>query len=150
MPKLREKVKIWDRELTLRNSPMTFNLYRQEFDSSLMKDLTELMNISQIFDEPENINDDPEDFNDVDINRIGEQYEASEEMVFGILKVVYIMNKTEHRKDKDFPDYEDWLEEFENFELIEIEWFERVFGVIEDAFFPDIERGGTEKASKTD
>lgn len=151
MSKYRHTVEIWGKDITLRTSGLAPKVYRDEFGSSLTGDYTNVAR--SFFGEAEKMKkydgfDNVEENAEKIIEEFGEDLDRVEEVVYGILQIAYALNKTDNFGDRDFPTYEEWLDDFETMDLAEVIWLPEVITVITDGYFRKGKRRGSGKTSE--
>lgn len=112
-------VKIGDKEVGLKGTPLALLYYRQEFKTDLLGDLTKFSKINK---------DDLSDFDSI-----------------ALLRLAWAMAKADNGVGKQFPNFTAWLEELDSFDLSDQDM---ILSIIEEAqagFF----RGGGGKVTAT-
>jgi hypothetical protein len=104
-------VKIGDKELGLRATPLALLYYKQAFDKDLIEDLVSFQNMAEI----EN-----GDFSGFDSVKI--------------LQICYAMNKADNF-GKQFPDFEKWLSKLDSIDLADQEFMLAIIEEATDGFF---------------
>src|SRR5690554_3087866 len=104
-------VKIGEKELGLRATPLALLYYKQEFDKDLIEDLISFQNMAEI----EN-----GDFSGFDSVKI--------------LQICYAMNKADNF-GKQFPDFEKWLSKLDSIDLADQEFMLAIIEEATDGFF---------------
>ena len=139
---LLNKVNIWGRELVLRTSGLAPKVYRDIFGASLTGDFIGIADdCFELGEKLQNIKDD-------DFSKYSKELGDYEEVSYSLLNIVYALNKTGNY-GKDFPDYDEWLNEFETMDLTEADWIIEVVTVMQDGYFPDGLPGGSKKTKPT-
>ena len=118
------KIKIGEKELGLKASPLALFYYQKEFGTDLMNDLMSLQNMADI-DE-----DNLAGFDSVKL-----------------LQIIYAMNKANNFK-KEFPNFEDWLNDLEYIDLGEPEFMVEAMEEATAGFFRSLEAEYQEKAAE--
>jgi len=111
-------VKIGDKELGLRATPLALLYYKQEFDTELISDLVSLQDMAGIEDG---------DFSNFDSLKI--------------LQICYAMNKADNF-GKQFPGYEKWLSELNSIDFANEDFMMGVISEASDGFFRSAGIGG--------
>ncbi|MFW6121847.1 MAG: hypothetical protein ACOC80_13260 [Petrotogales bacterium] len=117
-----KKLKINNKEIGLRASPLALLFYQQNFDSDLIADLAK--------------------FQEENMEKISEGDFGNFSSV-KLLQMAWAMNKAA-KYPKDFPTFEEWLESFDSFQVTNAKF---IMGIIEEAtdgFF----RSGKESGGK--
>ena len=104
-------VKIGNKEIGLRATPLALLYYKQEFDKDLIEDLISFQNMAEI----EN-----GDFSGFDSVKI--------------LQICYAMNKADNF-GKQFPDFEKWLSKLDSIDLADQEFMLAIIEEATDGFF---------------
>jgi hypothetical protein len=142
MAKLRREIEIWGRKLGLRASPLAPVVYRQEFGTSLTGDILQLIELEKLGKKMQKIGNDIEK-NPDKITSYIDEFASIEEVMLGLLKVVYALNRTDNY-GKNFPEFHSWLDQFGYVDFTDAEWAEEVVSIIVDGFF----RQGGSKGDK--
>lgn len=133
-------VKMGEKEIGLKASPLALLYYKQEFKTDLLGDLIKLSgnlakvggDLIKLAELAEKGNNDV-NMNDLDLDAI-----AAELDTVAILKLVWAMNKASEGPGKPFPGFESWLEGLEVFDLTDQTFIGMVMREAMDGFF----RGG--------
>ena len=112
-------VKIGEKELGLRATPLALLYYKQEFDKDLIEDLVSFQNMAEI----EN-----GDFSGFDSVKI--------------LQICYAMNKADNF-GKQFPDFEKWLSKLDSIDLADQEFMLAIIEEATNGFFRSAGAGGS-------
>ena len=121
-----KKVEINDRKIGLRASPMALLFYQQNFDSDLIADLSKFQeeNIEKI------TKGDFSNFNSVEL-----------------LQMAWAMNKAA-KYPEQFPTFEEWLEQFESFQVTNAEFIMGIIQEATDGFFRSEKKSGGKPEEK--
>ena len=133
-------VKMGEKEIGLKATPLALLYYKQEFKTDLLGDLIKLAgnlaksggDLIKLAELAEKGNNDV-NINDLDLDAI-----AAELDTVAILKLVWAMNKASEGPGKPFPGFESWLEKLEVFDLTDQTFIGTVIREAMDGFF----RGG--------
>jgi hypothetical protein len=136
-------VKMGEKEIGLKATPLALLYYKQEFKTDLLGDLIrlagnlaksggDLIKLAELAEKSSN----EVNINDLDLDAI-----AAELDTVAILKLVWAMNKTSEGPGKSFPNFEAWLDNLEVFDLTDQTFIGTVMREAMDGFF----RGGTRK-----
>ena len=120
-----KKIKIGDKELGLRATPLALLYYNQEFDKDLMEDLVSLQDMADISE------DDLSGFDTVKI-----------------LKIAYAMNKADNY-GKSFPGFEQWLSDIDSIDFGDPEWIMEIVNEAMEGFFRSAKEESEQKAKKS-
>lgn len=102
-------IKIGDKEIGLKASPLALLYYQQDFKKDLIADLMSLQGLTKFAEG---------------------DYSALNSVLF--LQILYVLNKA-YNFGKKFPDFNRWLAEFDSIDLMEI--IPELVEEIEDGFF---------------
>jgi hypothetical protein len=133
-------VKMGEKEIGLKASPLALLYYKQEFKTDLLGDLIklagnlaksggDLIKLAELAEKSSN----EVNINDLDLDAI-----AAELDTVAILKLVWAMNKTSEGPGKSFPNFEAWLDNLEVFDLTDQTFIGAVMQEAMNGFF----RGG--------
>jgi hypothetical protein len=140
-------VKMGEKEIGLKATPLALLYYKQEFKTDLIGDLIklagnlaksggDLIRLAELAEKGSNeIN-----VNDLDLDAI-----AAELDTVVILKLVWAMNKASEGPGRSFPGFESWLDGLEVFDLTDKAFIGNVLAEAMDGFF----RGGIGKPKPT-
>jgi|LFRM01.1.fsa_nt_gb hypothetical protein len=117
-------VKIGDKELGLRATPLALLYYKQAFDKDLIEDLVSFQNMAEI----EN-----GDFSGFDSVKI--------------LQICYAMNKADNF-GKQFPDFEKWLSKLDSIDLADQEFMLAIIEEATNGFFRSASAGKGENSKQ--
>jgi hypothetical protein len=117
-------VKIGNKELGLRATPLALLYYKQAFDKDLIEDLVSFQNMAEI----EN-----GDFSGFDSVKI--------------LQICYAMNKADNF-GKQFPDFEKWLSKLDSIDLADQEFMLAIIEEATDGFFRSASAGKGENSKQ--
>lgn len=101
-------IKIGEKEIGLKATPLALLFYRQEFKSDLIGDLLKMQAIA----------DDPSTLDSV-----------------ALLQIAWAMNKAAEGKGKTFPHFESWLEQFEYVDFSDADTLTAIMNEAADGFF---------------
>lgn len=130
-------VKMGEKEIGLKATPLALLYYKQEFKTDLLGDLIKLAgnlaksggDLIKLAELAEKGNNDV-NINDLDLDAI-----AAELDTVAILKLVWAMNKASEGPGKAFPGFESWLEGLEVFDLTDQTFIGMVMREAMDGFF---------------
>lgn len=136
-------VKMGEKEIGLKATPLALLYYKQEFKTDLLGDLIklagnlaksggDLIRLAELAEKSSN----EVNINDLDLDAI-----AAELDTVTILKLVWAMNKASEGPGKAFPNFEAWLDDLEVFDLTDQTFIGAVMQEAMNGFF----RGRTEK-----
>jgi hypothetical protein len=142
-----QTVKMGEKEIGLKASPLALLYYKQEFKTDLLGDLIklagnlaksggDLIRLAELAEKSSN----EVNINDLDLDAI-----AAELDTVAILKLVWAMNRASEGPGKAFPGFESWLEGLEVFDLTDQTFIGNVMKEAMDGFF----RGGIGKPGPT-
>ena len=114
-------IKIGEKEIGLKASPLALLYYRQAFNKDLIEDLVSFQDMAEI----EN-----GDFSGFDSVKI--------------LQICYAMNKTDNF-GKQFPDFETWLSKLDSIDLADQEFMIAIIEEATDGFFRSAKEKQPEK-----
>lgn len=101
-------IKIDEKEIGLKATPLALLYYKQEFKSDLIGDLLKMQAIA----------DDPSALDSV-----------------ALLQIAWAMNKAAEGKGKAFPHFESWLEQFEYVDFSDADMLTEIMNEAADGFF---------------
>lgn len=130
-------VKMGEKEIGLKATPLALLYYKQEFKTDLLGDLIKLAgnlaksggDLIKLAELAEKGNNDV-NINDLDLDAI-----AAELDTVAILKLVWAMNKASEGPGKSFPNFEAWLDDLEVFDLTDRDFIGNVMAEAMDGFF---------------
>lgn len=130
-------VKMGEKEIGLKATPLALLYYKQEFKTDLLGDLIKLAgnlaksggDLIKLAELVEKSN------NEVDINDLNLDAIATELDTVAILKLVWAMNKASEGPGRPFPNFESWLDGLEVFDLTDREFIGNVMSEAMDGFF---------------
>lgn len=102
-------IKIGDKEIGLKASPLALLYYQQDFKKDLIADLMSLQGLTKFAEG---------------------DYSALNSVL--LLQILYVLNKA-YNFGKKFPDFNRWLAEFDSIDLVEI--IPELVEEVEDGFF---------------
>ena len=120
-----KEIKIGNKELGLRATPLALLYYNQEFDKDLMEDLVSLQEMADISE------DDLSGFDTVKI-----------------LKIAYAMNRADNYGNS-FPGFEQWLSDIDSIDFGDPDWIMQIVNEAMDGFFRSAKEETKPKAKKS-
>jgi hypothetical protein len=141
-------VKMGEKEIGLKATPLALLYYKQEFKTDLLGDLIKLAgNLAKSGGDLVRLASLVENGNsEVDISGIDLDAVAAELDTVAILKLVWAMNKASVGPGSSFPNFESWLDGLEVFDLTDQAFIGNVMAEAMDGFF---RRGNATKPIST-
>lgn len=102
------EVKIGDKTISIKATPIALLYYKQEFGTDMIADLIQLSQINE---------------SNVSINGLT------------LLQLVWAMNKAAEGVGKPFPSFANWLLSFENFDVTDADAIQSIINEAVDGFF---------------
>ena len=124
---LREKINIWDRTLGLRFSALVPKIYYDNFEDSFLDKIEKIL--IQVWSMQEKY----KKFESDNFKKINEAKKEIDSVYRELLKIVYSLNKADNNIYK-FPTYDEWLNQFEEPNLFDFNWFVRLAIMLEENF----------------
>lgn len=132
-------VKIGEKDINLRATPLGLFYYKQEFGTDLMGDLMKMcMGLvgTGLLELSDSINDKGEiDITKIDLDKINPETIALGLDTVMFLKLIWTMAKTAEGPGKSFPGFEKWLDTLDGFNLMEPGFIGTVMTEAMDGFF---------------